>query len=234
MIIKDIKADLPVVDEPLAFELAHRRQIDAYWNQRLEANPRLWNGPFFLFTDAHMDGQTLRARGHRTDFATFLYVRHVDRGRDFNVMHITGTSLPVTSDNAIVAMEMASHTANAGHIYYPAGSFDPQDLVDGHLDPMTNVRREMAEEIGMKLDVDDFQRQWVGVMSDDTWHVALPVHLPMTFAECERHFVNYQAESGDDELARIVPVRSKADAKPLRPFARLLAEHMLDAMKATT
>ncbi|MGB7432415.1 MAG: NUDIX hydrolase [Ahrensia sp.] len=230
MIVTPISTDLPVVDTPLSFEVAHRAAIAAHWNTQLADNPNLWNGPFFLFTGVQLDGGVLRGEAHPTDFATFLYHRRVNRGHDHDVTHITGTSLAITSDGVIVAMEMAGHTANAGHIYFPAGSFDPQDVIDNKLDTMFNVRREIREELGLDLTVSDFQPRWIGVSHDDTWHVAIPCHLPMTFDALNERFRSYQAEGGDDELARLVPIRSVDDAQILRPFARMLAEHVLAEM----
>lgn len=230
MIMTPISTDLRVVDTPLSFEAAHRAAIDAHWQKQLTANPKLWNGPFFLFTGVHLDGETLRGQAHPTDFATFLYHRHVDRGHDHDVMHITGTSLAVTDDGVIVAMEMASHTANAGHIYFPAGSFDPQDVIDNKLDTMFNVRREIREELGVDLAASDFEPRWIGVSHDDTWHVAIPCQLPMSFAALDARFRQYQAEGGDDELARLVPIRTFEDTHIMKPFARMLAEHVLGEM----
>ncbi|MEM0900040.1 MAG: NUDIX hydrolase [Pseudomonadota bacterium] len=232
MIVADISVDFPIVDEPLAFDVANRAKIDADWAKRIADKPRMWNGPFFLFTGVTLGGSHLTAKAHPTDFATFLYHRHVDRGHEFDVMHITGTSLITTSDNVIIAMEMASHTANAGHIYFPAGSFDPDDVVDGRLDVFTNVVRELGEEVGLHLGAADFEDDWVGVRDDDTWHIAMPSRLDMTFDEFEKHFQKHQRDTGDDELARLFPVRNSEDSQALRPFARMLADHMLDKLKS--
>lgn len=230
MIVTPIDTDLPVVQTPLAFERAHRAAIDAHWAKRLADNPHLWNGPFYLFTDVHLADGILRGQAHPTDFATFLYHRDIERGHDFGVTHITGTSLPMTADGVIVAMEMASHTANAGHLYFPAGSFDPQDVVADTLDPMVNVCREIGEELGLPMTPDKFEKDWLGVFRDDTWHVAIPSRLPMTFAQLDAHFKTYQAGGGDDELARLVPVRTISDAATLKPFAAMLATHILEQM----
>lgn len=227
MIVTPIKTELPVIERALSFEVAHRAGIDAHWQKQVEANPNLWNGPFFLFTGVHLDGHILRGQAHPTDFATFLYHRHIDRGHDHDVTHITGTSLAITSDGVIVAMEMAGHTANAGHIYFPAGSFDPQDVHGGKLDTMFNVRREVREELGLTLAESDFEPRWIGVSHDDTWHIAIPCYLPMSFDALNERFRTYQAEGGDDELARLVPIRTAEEAQILRPFARMLAQHIL-------
>lgn len=227
MIVTPIATDLRVTDTPLGFEQEHRAAIDAYWAKRIRENSRLWNGPFFLFTDVICRDGLLTGQAHRTDFATFLYLRH--ENRDPSVTHVTGSSLMRAADGAIIAMEMAAHTANAGRIYFPAGSFDPADVVDDRLDPMTNVRRELVEETGFSFSSSAFEDA-IAVFDDDTWHVALPNRLPWTFDEVHTRMKAHQAATGDDELARLVPIRTLADTKQMVPFARMLSEHVLTEM----
>jgi 8-oxo-dGTP pyrophosphatase MutT (NUDIX family) len=229
-IVHPIRAELPLSGEALHFEMQYRDAIDAYWAKRLEDNPRLWNGAFYLFTNTRVADGFLKATAHKTDFATFLFHRHCERDPD--VTHITGTSLMETAGGALVGMQMAAHTANAGHIYFPAGSFDPDDLVNGRLDPLTNVRRELREETGLDLPVEWFSVDHVGVYDDNTWHVAPRCKLPLTFAECETQLAEHQAVTGDDEIARLVAIRRPDDTSQMRPFAEKLARWFFEARES--
>ena len=53
------------------------------------------------------------------------------------------------SDGAFVLGVMGPQTANAGKIYFPAGTPDPGDVVGQEVDLAGSVRREIAEETGL-------------------------------------------------------------------------------------
>ncbi|QBK31419.1 NUDIX hydrolase [Roseitalea porphyridii] len=213
--------DLHLTDAPLDFAMRHREAIAAHWRRATAANPRLWNGPQFLFTEVSVEGGVLTGRAHRTDFATFLYWR--DHGRDPSATHITGTSLPVTADGALLAIRMAGHTANAGQLYFPAGSLDPADATGGAIDIDTNIRRELAEETGLEPAPETFDAMMIGSRADNAWHVARRCRLALSFEACAERVRAHQARTGDDEVDAVLAIRSAAEAAPLRDYARALA-----------
>ena len=83
-----------------------------------------------------------------TDFASFLAWR--DWGfPDKAVFNGFGMGALRSSDGAFALGEMGGHTANAGRIYFPAGTPDLGDIRDGMLDVSGSVVREAEEETGL-------------------------------------------------------------------------------------
>ncbi|MBO6637299.1 MAG: NUDIX hydrolase [Roseitalea sp.] len=221
MLVRLDSTQLTVTEAPLAFAGRHADAIADHWTRWVAAQPRLWNGPQFLFTDVQVRDGVLHGTAHRTDYAAFLYWR--DHRRDGSAVHITGSSLPVTADGAIVAARMADHTANAGQVYFPAGSLDPGDVCDGRIDITANIRREMAEETGLAPPLADFDAAMMAATGDHAWHVARRCRLAMSFAECAARVHAHQRATGEDEVAGLVAIRVPEDADRLRPYARALA-----------
>jgi 8-oxo-dGTP pyrophosphatase MutT (NUDIX family) len=141
---------------PLMVPPAAAEAIASHWARRSKDNPTLFNGSAFLFDRFAVDAEagTLVAEGAPTDFATFLYWRH--HREELLYTHAFPVGAIVTADKRLIIGRMSQHTANAGKHYPPAGSFDANDLIPGTdgtgtLDPLANIEREVAEEIGLDI-----------------------------------------------------------------------------------
>jgi 8-oxo-dGTP pyrophosphatase MutT (NUDIX family) len=112
---------------------------------------------------------------------------------------------------------MAAHTSAPGKIYFPAGTPDPGDIVDGSIDLAGSVIREVAEETG--LGNGDFT---VG----DGWHCVVDgprislmrILQARESAEMLRlRILDYLSRETCPELADIRIVRSRRDFDPMMP-----------------
>jgi hypothetical protein len=143
--VADIELD---VGAPLVLEPARREAVTAHFAAMTSANPKLWNGPFFLFEDTRFDGDRFRATARPTDYATFLEWR--GRGFPGDVhTHIFPVPAVTTADERLLVGVMGRSTANAGLAYPPSGSFDHLDVAGTRLDPVANMLRELGEEVGI-------------------------------------------------------------------------------------
>ena len=136
--------------EPFAWPFARERraEIDAYFADKQREKPKIWNGRVLLAREARFAGGGLAASYFETDFASFLAWR--DWGRpDRDVFNGFGMGALRCADGAFVLGEMAAHTANAGRIYFPAGTPEPADLDGGRFDVAASVMREIEEETGL-------------------------------------------------------------------------------------
>lgn len=142
--------DLRVSSDPHPLDLAKAEDVAENWRREFAANPALFDGKMILQRQIRYRDGHLAAEGHVTSFSTFLWWR---RQPDLaGACHLFGYPVLVSGDGALIAVEMAPHTANPGQVYFAAGSLDLADVVDGRCDIEGNMRREVQEETGLLLD----------------------------------------------------------------------------------
>ena len=140
--------DLRVRPFAWPFAQTRRAEIDAHFAERQRERPKLWNGRVLIGHRPVFTDRRFCAEYFETDFASFLAWR--DWGfPDRDVFNGFGMGALRSSDGAFVLGEMAPHTANAGRIYFPSGTPEPDDVRDGAVDVGGSVVREMFEETGL-------------------------------------------------------------------------------------
>ena len=132
--------------DPHPFGSGERDAIRANWERAKAANPALFDGEVVLLSRLSYGGGELAGLCHVVRYSTFLYWR-ATRPTD-KAEHAYAHAMPVTSDNALVAIRMGPDTVTAGLVYFAAGSFEPVDFPDGIADLDFNMRREVMEETG--------------------------------------------------------------------------------------
>jgi 8-oxo-dGTP pyrophosphatase MutT (NUDIX family) len=140
--------DLRVTPWIWPFAQARRAEIDAHFAKLQREKPKLWNGRVLLARNWRFAEGAISADYFETDFASFLAWR--DWGfPDKQVFNGFGMGALRSSDGAFVLGEMSQHTANAGRIYFPAGTPDLDDIKDGAVDIPGSIAREAEEETGL-------------------------------------------------------------------------------------
>jgi 8-oxo-dGTP pyrophosphatase MutT (NUDIX family) len=141
--------DLKVMPGEHPFLAAERAAIAANWEKEIAANPALFDGRMLFQRHLTLDADGIHGEGHVTPFSAFMWWRRQPRRQ--GGLHIFAYAVIETSDGALVAIRMGAHTANAGQVYFAAGSLEPEDIVDGRCDVEGNMRREVMEETGLDL-----------------------------------------------------------------------------------
>ena len=157
----------------------HRAEIAVHFASKQREKPAIWNGRVLLGRDPVFADERLSASYFEADFASFLAWR--DWGfADKHVFNGPGSGALRGNDGAFVLGEMAAHTANAGRIYFPAGTPDAGDLHDGAVDIAASVAREVEEETGLTAADYHAHGPWHCVVSDSviTMIRILDVDLP--------------------------------------------------------
>ena len=210
------------------FAQERRAQIDAHFAELHARLPQLWNGRVVLAKECAISGRRLSGACFETDYASFLAWRDWEFP-DRDVTNCFSMGALRSADGAFLLGVMGQHTANAGLIYFPAGTPEPGDIVDGRLDLAGNITREIAEETGLTPDDYAAQAGWHAV--PDGRRVALMKVLaaPASAAELARRIGDHIARETTPELAGIRIVRHTGDFDPMMPeFVRRFLAHALD------
>jgi len=141
----------------------NREAIAAHWAKRTADKPQMFNGRVLLINQYDFTEGAFHTRYFEVDFADFLAWR--DFGYpDATVANGFAMGALQGSDGAFICGVMGQHTANAGRVYFPAGTPDRSDLrPDGTVDLSTSVLRELAEETSLPSDSYRVADDWVVV-----------------------------------------------------------------------
>jgi 8-oxo-dGTP pyrophosphatase MutT (NUDIX family) len=147
------RLELGIAPYAWPFAQERRNEIADHFATLRRAKPDLWNGRVLLMKDAMIGGGVLRGTYFETGFADFMAWR--DWGfPDRVVRNCFAAGALRGSDGGYLLGVMSAFTANAGRIYFPAGTPEPADVVGGAVDLLSSVLRELQEETG--LDPTDF------------------------------------------------------------------------------
>lgn len=202
-------ADLVVDPAPHPYEIAHREAIEANWALEKAEKPALFNGEVMFFSSIRWADGRLDARCHTIRFATFMHWRR--HRPDTTAEHLYAHAMPVSSDGALIAIRMAPHTANAGRVYFAAGSFDPHDIRDGRLDIASNMAREVGEETGLDLNAARAEDAYHGWSGDGGTVLVRRYFLDRSADELVEDIRRHIATDPDPEIDEAIVIRGPAD-----------------------
>lgn len=188
------------------FHLANIEPAKANWLKAVAATPALFDGQMLLFERLQLCDGRLVGTCHIIPYSTFLLWRgQADPGLGY---HLFAFAVIMSSDGALIAVEMSKHTANAGLVYCAAGSLDVSDIVDGFVDVESNMRREVMEETGLSLEEAIVDPQLRGFRRARTVTLFRSFHLPMTSDEIFEKITAHMAVDHEQEIAGPVAIRS--------------------------
>jgi 8-oxo-dGTP pyrophosphatase MutT (NUDIX family) len=198
------------------FAEALRADIDAHFAHEQAEKPKLWNGRILLARNPAFIADHLSAEYFEADFASFLAWR--DWGfADKSLFNSFGMGALRGSDGAFVLGEMAAHTANAGRIYFPAGTPDLDDLRDGTVDIAGSVARETEEETGLKPADYSADAHWTCVVSGSLIAIIRILNVALPGEALRARIEANLATQRLAELAAIHLVRDRRDFTAAMP-----------------
>jgi len=117
----------------------------------------------------------------------------------------------VSADGAFMLGRMSDHTANAGRIYFPAGTPDLNDVKGTRVDLEGSVLRELEEETGILPAEVTCEPGWTIVFEGPRIACMKITRSRLTVAELEARFTAFIAAEEAPELVALHPVFSIAD-----------------------
>jgi 8-oxo-dGTP pyrophosphatase MutT (NUDIX family) len=151
--------------EPMEWAWArqNRERIEANWRRRQAETPKIFNGRVLVLRNVEIAKDLCRCMFFAVNYADFI--GWIDTGYpDTSIANGFAMGALRGSDGAFICGVMDRHTANAGRVYFPAGTPDPQDLrPDGTVDLATSITRELLEETGLGERDYHVEDEWIVV-----------------------------------------------------------------------
>ena len=208
--------DLRVRATPWPFAQIRRADIDAHFVEKQREKPKIWNGRVLLGRNPAFSESRLTAEYFEADFASFLAWRDWDFP-DRDVFNGVGIGALRCADGAFLLGEMGAHTANAGRIYFPSGTPDPDDIRDGAVDIAGSVAREVLEETGLGSADYRAASHWDCVVSGATIAMIRILSVDVSGDELRARIEANLARQQQPELAAIHLVRGVDDFTAAMP-----------------
>lgn len=211
-------SSLDLVVEPWTwpFAEARRAEIAAHFADKQREKPALWNGRVLLGRNLEFAGDRLSASYFETDFASFLAWR--DWGfPDTGVFNGFGMGALRCADGAFVLGEMGQHTSNAGRIYFPSGTPDPDDIRGGAVDVSGSVMRELEEETGLSSGDCETEPDWNCIHTGHALAMIRLLRIALPGETVRERIERNLAAQDQPELSRIHLVRGTLDLTPTMP-----------------
>jgi 8-oxo-dGTP pyrophosphatase MutT (NUDIX family) len=208
--------ELAFAPKPWAFAKERRADIDAFFTDIRKQKPTLWNGRVLLMHRQVLEAGILRGEYLETDYASFAAWRHWGRPAA-GVHDCFGAGAIIAQDGAVLLGVMGPQTFNAGLIYFPCGTPDPDDIVAGKVDLDLSVQRELKEETG--LDVAEFEQEpgWTMVVDGPLIAQIKVLHSREKSTALRERALAHLATDPHPELSDIRIVRSSADIDRAMP-----------------
>ena len=209
---------------PFAHE--HRREIDRHFAKLQRAKPALYNGRVLMLRDYALDARVFRGRWFETDYASLL--AWLDWGfPDRTVNNSFAMGALRGSDGGFLLGEMGAHTANAGEIYFPAGTPEPEDVNRGSVDLLGSIMREVAEETGLTPSDVRPQPGWLTVLAGPRVAQMKLLQTAVPAVQLRERIVGFLATQEQPELAAIHVVQGAADlTDAMPPFVTAFLRHV--------
>ncbi|MBN9442052.1 NUDIX hydrolase [Bosea sp. (in: a-proteobacteria)] len=213
-----------------AFARENAALIAAHWAEISAGKPAMFNGRVMLQHRAAIRDGVFEAGYFETDYAAFLTWRDVGYPGPIIRNGFAMAALRA-NDGAFLCGKMGEHTANAGKVYFAAGTPDREDMrPDRTLDLAGSVTRELGEETGLRVDEVAVGEGWTALIEPGRVAFMREVRIDLSAEAARALMLDRMSELEEEELSDIVIVRDLAETEKhdMPPFMRRYLAHMFD------
>lgn len=203
------KIEVRLDSAPHPFETDNVPEIKANWQREIAINPHLFDGRVALLSRLSYDDGLLTGLCHIVRYATFMYWRRNRATQDAG--HVFAHAMLVSSDNALVAIRMGSHTVNAGRVYFAAGSFELEDFRGGLVDVDFNMQREVKEETGIDISEASPAKRYYLLSTYSGTVIFRRYRMPLTANAMVTRINAFVAAQDQPEISAPVVIHSASD-----------------------
>jgi 8-oxo-dGTP pyrophosphatase MutT (NUDIX family) len=220
------RLDLAFTPKPWPFAHEKRAEIDAFFAEMQRDNPAIWNGRVLLLYHQVVSEGVFKGDYLETDYASFIAWRRWG-SPPAGVRDCFSAAAILSADGAVLLGEMGPHTANAGKIYFPCGTPDPNDIVSGKVDLARSVERELKEETGFDIGAFTVEPGWTTVVEGPLIVQVRTLRSVQPAAALRAQMLAHLASEAQPELSDIRIVRGPQDYAPTMPmFVRTVLDEI--------
>ena len=186
-------------------------RIDARWAKLSAAQPALFDGRVLLSRDLVIADDVLGGTSFETGYKPFLCWRELGYPGEA-VKNLFAMPALRGCDGAFLLGRMSASTANAGRLYFPAGTPEPGDVgADGFVDYQGSILRELEEETGIGASEVTLDPRWTIVFAGPLVACMKIARSPLTAAALVERVAGYIARQDEPELDALVAVAGPGD-----------------------
>ena len=214
-----------------SFPREDEARIEAYWAGQLAEKPALFDGRVLLSNGIEVRDGTATGTAFVTGYKAFLSWRGFGYPGP-PVHNFFAMPALLSSDGAFMVGRMSAGTANAGRLYFPAGTPEPSDAgPDRFVDCDANILRELGEETGLAPDDVTLDPQWTVIFAGPMIACMKIARASLPADALQDKVAAFIAGERDPELDGLCPIRGVADLDQDR-MSPFLIHYLKDRFEA--
>ena len=185
-------------DEMLEIPSEIKKDIDKVWEEK---GSNFTNGKIFFIKEYDIDDNKKEVRLDlcNSNYAHYVYTRN-NEFSEYSCVNLWSGAIVETSDKKYVLGQMSDRTICKGEYHISGGSTDLEDVVFGKVDYEKTMKREIYEELGIRIDdkdiVKDYYLKFIKLPTNKEKEYSLgfiyKVNLNISSEEFKKNFYEYK------------------------------------------